>query len=179
MLKVYLVHQMWAVEHIFNDVSFIDLILFAPSNRLWAIRALGFVIGTTGLVSLVNSSVSSLCPNVPRRWSWRFAKMDQKMLLLLVCLFHHSCLFFQSTASLHSSSGVQRSYRPLEMDRSVSVHVCVCVCDSEGSVGWWLLLSDQLGAGRDSDIELLVLCNHWLSTLDKALVSFTFDQCGT
>ena len=38
----------------------------------------------------------------------------------------------------------------------------------------WILVCHHLtwcaGQDRDSEVELLVLCNHWLETLDRALV---------
>ena len=39
---------------------------------------------------------------------------------------------------------------------------------------FWILVCHHLtwcaGQDRDSEVELLVLCNHWLETLDRALV---------
>ena len=37
-------------------------------------------------------------------------------------------------------------------------------------------MSYTAGHGRDSDLELLVLYNHWIDTLDKSLVR-TYVRC--
>ena len=37
-------------------------------------------------------------------------------------------------------------------------------------------MSYTAGHGRDSDLELLVLYNHWIETLDKSLVR-TYVHC--
>ena len=45
---------------------------------------------------------------------------------------------------------------------------------------WYLFLLSCMnwssGNKRDSDIELLVLCNHWKSNLHRSLVSLTSIQ---
>ena len=46
----------------------------------------------------------------------------------------------------------------------------------------WILVCHHLtwcaGQDRDSEVELLVLCNHWLETLDRALVKRWSIGCG-
>ena len=48
------------------------------------------------------------------------------------------------------------------MDRYVCISACTCYIN---------IIITLPGNHRDSDVELLILCNHWYSNLNRALVS--------